>query len=85
MNFSEGQKIDICVKVLEDFLHKCSEETRKKHLSALRREREGWVEDQLTQWAAKEIQKRYHFDIWEITFYFAIDVWVELDAKFSSH
>lgn len=84
MEFSDSQKIDICVKVLEEYLRRCDEQTRTRHLSVLRAEKEGWVEYQLTMWAAADIQKKYSFDIWDLPIYFAIDVWVELDAKFSS-
>ena len=79
---SEYQRIIICVEVLKDFLHKCSEEDRKTHLSVLREEKEGWVEYQLTEWGAKAIQEKYNFDVWDLGFYFAIDVWVLLNEEF---
>lgn len=81
MELSDSQKIDICVEVLKDFLHKCSADEKKRHLSVLRLEKEGWVEYQLTEWGAKVIEKRYKFDVWDLGFYFAIDVYALLDAQ----
>lgn len=83
MEFSESQKIDICVKVLSDHLHKCSATVRKEQLANLRQEKEGWVEYHLTEWGAKIIKERYDFDVWDLGFYFAIDVYALLDAQFS--
>ena len=75
-------KIDICVKVLEGYLQRCSDkDAQQKNLFD---EKEGWVEVQMVRWAAEEIKASYDFDVWDTDSYFMIDVMAILISKFSS-
>jgi hypothetical protein len=64
--------IDICVKTLKGFLQRCNDKERQ--LKDLMVEREGWVETQMTEWAAADIQTTYGLDVWDTDLYFMIDV-----------
>ena len=69
-------QIAICVDVLTEYLQRCSH--REEKVNLLKQEKEGWVEYQLTSWAAQEIKTKYCFDVWELGFYFGIDIYEQL-------
>ena len=79
MEYSE--QIDICVKKLENFLQRCNEDDRKRHIKILEVEKEGWVEHQMTEWCAAQIKKDHDLDVWDMGFYFAIDVYAIMISK----
>ena len=74
--------IDICVKTLEGFLQRC--DNKERELKVLMEEREGWVEYNMTEWAAADIKEKYNLDVWDTELYFMIDVMAILISKLSS-
>lgn len=67
------QQINLAVEKLLVFLQQ-----NPTHIAILKAEKEGWVEYQLSEWLAKQLQDTYGFDIWDLGFYFGIDIYVKL-------